>query len=117
MSDGRANNLPGSQRVVIFTTAQVVAYHYTQVLPSLRLTGKVQVEDKIIASGGFANLRHGRYMGNLVAVKTMRVAAQGDLSRMRRVSIDVGHPGPVSCICPRNFVVKPPAGRKYPIQT
>ena len=87
-----------------------LCFHHGKPLPSTILTGKVQVEDRLIASGGFATLRHGRYMGKLVAVKTMRVSAQGNLSKMRGVSIGIGHPGPVSTICPRTFALKSPSG-------
>jgi len=47
----------------------------------------ITVSDEILASGGFANIRTGTYKGCLVAVKTMRVAKQDDLVKIRKVSI------------------------------
>ena len=48
----------------------------------------IEVSDEVLASGGFADVRSGRYMGQLVAVKTMRIAAQDDFLKMRKVSIN-----------------------------
>jgi len=50
---------------------------------------KIEVEDRILASGGFADVRCGRYMGHLVAVKTLRVAEQDDFAKIRKVGINV----------------------------
>ena len=52
------------------------------------ITEKIEVSDGILASGGFADVRCGKYMGRLVAVKTMRVAEHGDFLKVRKVSID-----------------------------
>ena len=38
----------------------------------MKITERIEVEDKILASGGFSDVRRGRYMGHLVAVKTLR---------------------------------------------
>ena len=57
----------------------------------MTLTEKIEVEDKVLASGEFADLRCGRYMGHLVAVKTLRVAEQDveqdGFMKIRKVSI------------------------------
>ena len=50
------------------------------------ITEKVEVEDKVLASGGFADVRRGTYMGHLVAVKALRVAEQDDFVTIRKVS-------------------------------
>ena len=52
------------------------------------ITKKIEVEDRILASGRYADIRTGRYMGHLVAVKTMRVAEQDDSLKTRRVSVN-----------------------------
>jgi serine/threonine protein kinase len=52
------------------------------------ITEKIEVSDGILASGGFADVRCGKYMGCLVAVKTMRVPEHGDFLKVRKVSID-----------------------------
>ena len=50
------------------------------------LTERIEVSDKIIASGGFADVRTGEFMGGLVAVKTIRVAEKDDILKIRKVS-------------------------------
>jgi serine/threonine-protein kinase TNNI3K len=51
------------------------------------ITEEIKVSDKILASGGFADVRTGTYMGHLVAVKTMRVPEQDDFLKIRKVSV------------------------------
>ena len=46
---------------------------------------KIEVEDMIHASGGFSDIRCGRYGGHRVAVKTLRVTMQDDIQRIRKV--------------------------------
>ena len=52
------------------------------------VTEKIEVSDEILASGGFADVRSGKYMGHLVAVKTVRVTAQDDFLKIRKVRTD-----------------------------
>jgi len=52
------------------------------------ITEKIEIEDKILANGGFADIRLGRYMGHLVAVKKLRVAETDDFKKIRNVSIN-----------------------------
>ena len=54
----------------------------------MMITEKVEVSDKILASGGFADVRTGMYMKHPVAVKTMRVAEQDGFSKLRKVSVE-----------------------------
>jgi hypothetical protein len=51
------------------------------------ITKEVQVEDIPLASGGFTDLRHGIYMGHLVAVKTLRVEEQHAFLKTKKVNI------------------------------
>jgi len=53
---------------------------------------KIEVSDEILAAGGFADVRRGTYHGHLVAVKTARMTTRANIQRIRKVSIDVGHP-------------------------
>ena len=55
------------------------------------ITEKIEVSDEVFASSGFADVRPGKYTGHLVAMKTMRVAAQDDLLKIRKVSIKVSY--------------------------
>ena len=52
------------------------------------ITEDLKVSDKVLASGGFADVRTGTYMGHLVAVKTMRVAEEDDFLKIRKVNIN-----------------------------
>ena len=51
----------------------------------MMVTDEIEVEDKILGSGGFADIRRGRYGGHLVAVKTLRIAEQDSLPKIRKV--------------------------------
>ena len=53
----------------------------------MTITDNVDVERKILASGGFADMRRGTYLGHSVAVKTLRVTEKDDVARIRKVSI------------------------------
>jgi len=50
------------------------------------ITEDITVRDQILASGGYSDVRSGSYMGSLVAVKTLRVAVQDDILKIRKVS-------------------------------
>lgn len=55
-------------------------------LPDSMITAdseKVETSDKVLASGGFADVKRGRSMGRFVAVKTVGVAAQDDFMKIR----------------------------------
>lgn len=56
------------------------------------ITETIEISDEIFASSGFADVRPGKYLGYLVAVKTMRVAAQDDLPKIRKVRVNAGRP-------------------------
>ena len=65
-----------------------LAEHYGRLPDSMIITEKIEVLDGILASGGFADVRCGKYTGRLVAMKTMRVPEHGDFLKVRKVSID-----------------------------
>ena len=52
------------------------------------ITDKIKTSDYILASGGFADIRYGRYMGHPVAMKTARVTPRDDVLKIRKVSIN-----------------------------
>ena len=54
----------------------------------MMITDEIKVSDKIFPSGGYADVRIGTYEGRFVAVKTMRVAKQDDLLKIRKVSVN-----------------------------
>jgi len=51
------------------------------------MTEMVEVSDETIGSGGFADVRSGRYMGHPAAVKTTNAGPRSDLQRIRKVCI------------------------------
>ena len=51
------------------------------------ITDPIDVEEKVLASGGFADVRCGTYLGRHVAVKTLRVTEYDDVAKIRKVSI------------------------------
>ena len=55
----------------------------------MTISEKIKIEDKIVANGGFADVRIGRCAGSFVAVKTLRVAATDDLQNLKKVSVIV----------------------------
>ena len=55
----------------------------------MMITEKIGVSNEVHASGRFADVRSGRYMGHLVAVKTTRVPEQHDLLKGRKVSTNI----------------------------
>jgi hypothetical protein len=73
-----------------------LAGHCGRLPDSVIITEKIEVSEKILASGGFGDVRCGRYIGHLVAVKTLRVAAQDNLLRIREVSQQC-FPGHLGC--------------------
>jgi len=54
------------------------------------VTDNIEVDHKILASGGFADVGRGKYLGQLVAVKTITVdvAALDDPRKIRKVSVN-----------------------------
>ena len=53
----------------------------------MTITDNIDVEEDILASGGFADVRCGTYQGCRVAVKTLRIAEQDDVEKIRKVGI------------------------------
>ena len=49
---------------------------------------KLEVSGEVLASGGFADIRREMYMGQPVAVKTMRVTQEDDFLKIRKVRIN-----------------------------
>jgi len=47
----------------------------------------------MLGSGGVADVELGTYEGRPVAVKITRISAKDNFVRIRKVSVDVGHPG------------------------
>lgn len=50
------------------------------------IADQIEVEDQILASGGYSDVRRGNYKGHLVAVRALRVTAQDNILEIRKVS-------------------------------
>jgi hypothetical protein len=51
------------------------------------ITDRIDVEKEILASAGYSDVRCGTYLGERVAVKTLKVTMQDDVLKFRKVSI------------------------------
>jgi serine/threonine protein kinase len=85
------HRLKPAEKQAFFVALRRLAGSHGRLPDSVILTERVEASDKILTSGGFADVRSGRYMGRLVAVKTLRVTEQDDLLRIRKVSTNDIH--------------------------
>ena len=53
----------------------------------MTITDKIDVGEDILASGGFADVMCGTYLGHRVAVKALRISEQDDVKKIRKVGI------------------------------
>ena len=85
---GIANhNLKTAAKQAFFVTLRRLAGYHGRLPDSMTITEEIDVEARILASGGFADIRRGTYMGHLVAVKTLRVPEYDNLTRARKVGV------------------------------
>ncbi|KAF9647778.1 kinase-like protein [Thelephora ganbajun] len=77
-------NLEVAEKQAFFVTLRRLAGIHGRLPDSITITENIEVTEEIRASGGFADTRAGRYMGSLVAVRTMRVTMQDDVLKMRK---------------------------------
>ena len=74
---------------------------------SMTITDNIDVEPDILASGGFADVMCGTYLGHRVAVKTLRVGEQDDVLKIRKVSVGVVSANRwIEPFCSSNFAKK-----------
>lgn len=53
----------------------------------MTITSSIGTTGPLLPSGGFTDTRIGNYSGHTVAVKTLKIAEQDDLQRIKKVSI------------------------------
>lgn len=97
------HDLKPVEKQAFFVTLRRLAGSYGQLPDCMIITEKIEVSDEILASNGLADLRSGTCMGHRIAVKTLRVSVQDDFLKIRKVSIDVGHPECVLTILSQRF--------------
>jgi len=81
------HKLKATEKQAFFVVLRRLAAIYGRLPESMMITEGIDVSGEIFVSGGFADIRAGTYGGHLVAVKTMRVAKQDDLLKIRKVSV------------------------------
>jgi len=81
------HKLEATEKQAFLVVLRELAATHGRLPESMMITEEIDVSDEILASGGFADVRTGTYQGHFVAVKTMRVAKQGDFLKIRKVSV------------------------------
>ena len=86
------HELKATEKQYFFVTLRRLAAVHERLPESMVIAENIEVEDRILASGGFSDVRCGRYKGHRVAVKALRVTMQDDLEKLRKVSANVIFP-------------------------
>ena len=76
-----------AEKQAFFLALRRLAGIHGRLPESMIIMNKIKVSSKKLATGGFANIRKGTYLGALVAVKTVRTDKQDDFMKIRKVSI------------------------------
>jgi len=82
------HKLKATEKRAFFSALRRLAAIHGRLPESMMITDEIEVSDRMVASGRFADVRTETYKGHLVAVKTMRVAKQDDFLKIRKVSVD-----------------------------
>ena len=87
------HNLRPVEKQAFFVVLRRLAERHGRLPSGMKIAGRIDVSDELLASSGSADLRSGTYMGRLVAIKSVRVTARDDFMRIRKVCINVGRLG------------------------
>ena len=113
----RASPLDNELRGLAFSILRRLSGRIGHLPESYLLSDKFDISGKVIASGGFADVRMGVFKGKNVAVKTLRVSVADDKTRIRRVR----EQATISCLVTHALystsAKKLPCGRTCPIRT
>ena len=88
-----APDIQPAEKQAFFVTLRRLAERHGLLPNRMRIAEKIEVPDEMLAFGAFADLKSGTYGGRTVAVKTIRVTAQDDFEKIKKVSISFDHPG------------------------
>lgn len=82
------HDLLPSEKQTFFVTLRKLTGMHARLPDSMVITDKVHIPDagQPYTSGGFADIKQGKYKDCVVAVKTMRVAASDNFEKIRKVS-------------------------------
>ena len=78
--------LKPAERNNFFLTLRRLTENSGRLPDRMVMADSVDASGKIVASGGFGDVRAGTYMGRRVAVKTARVTERSDLRKIKKVS-------------------------------
>lgn len=78
--------LDGKLKKTFLLTIITLAGRYGRFPGSLAITDQIEVSDKIIASGGFADVKYGVRRNHPVAVKVLRTPSGSDMEEVRKVN-------------------------------
>lgn len=79
------HDLRTAEKQAFFVTLRRLAGRYGRLPDSMIIAEDIEVSDQILASGGFADVRRGRYKGHHVAVKAVRITEGDDILKIRKV--------------------------------
>jgi hypothetical protein len=79
------HNLKTAEKQAFFVTLRRLAAIHGR-LPTSMMIAEVKISNKLLGSGGFADVKTGTYMEHPVAVKIMKVTEQDDLLVIRKAS-------------------------------
>jgi len=89
----KRNLEPTDKRPFFITLRRLTERH--KLLPDrVKIKGSIEVLDKLLGSGGLADVKSGTYEGRPVAVRIMRISVKDDFARKRKVRINAGHQEP-----------------------
>ena len=80
------HELKTTEKQCFFVTLRRLAAIHEKLPESMVIAGSIEVENKILVSGGFSDVRCGKYKGHRIAAKALRVSMQDDLEKLRKVS-------------------------------
>lgn len=111
----------GPEKHAFFSTLRRLAGKHARLPNSMIITENIDISasNQPHTSGGFADIKQGKYQGRNVAVKTLRVAMADDFGKIRKVSrMAVFVVGGMSLrLSPSNSAKKLSSGTHYPIRT
>ena len=85
----KRNGLNPSQKQDFFSALRRLAASRGHLPESMVMSEEIKVEEEILASGGFSDVRRGIYEGHRVAVRALRVTLKDDISKIRKVSDEI----------------------------
>ena len=113
----RASPLDNELRQLAFSILRKLSNRIGHLPGSYLLSDKFDISGKVVASGGFADVRKGVFKGKDVAVKTLRVSLTDDKGKIRRVRKRAALFRQVAHTSYSTSVRKLPCGRTCPTQT